>query len=166
MLRASLFRAHAGASHQWSRSIALLIPRDPTWTVFSDAAHSGLGCWSPDLKFVWRVTYWDMDQLQERFVGAEPKIYRKGHDDLLHINPLDFIAIFVNVWFAVRAIRTSPPRQGGHQVLVWADNTSALSWLRYAARDHRRQIRNLAYLLHGFLLYSQKAEVANFVGRG
>jgi hypothetical protein len=175
MLRASLFRAHAGASHQWSRPIALLIPREPTWTVFSDAAHSGLGGWSPDLKFVWRVTYWDMvetgfpmkeldDQLQERFRWCRAQDLPEGHDELLHINPLEFIAIFVNVWFAVRAIRTSPPRQGGHQVLVRADNTSALSWLRYAARDHRRQIRNLAYLLHGFLLYSQTAEVANFVG--
>jgi hypothetical protein len=175
LLRASLFQERAGAMHQWSRPIALLIPREPTWTVYSDAAHSGLGGWSPDLKFVWRVTYADMvatgfpmkeldDQLQERYRWCRAQELPEGHTELLHINPLEFIAIFINVWFAIHAIKNSPDKLGGHHVLVRADNTSALSWLRYAARDQRRQIRNLAYLLHGFLLFSQTSEVANFVG--
>ena len=161
--------------HQWSRPIAMLIPRAPTWTVYSDAAHSGLGGWSHDLNFVWRLTHADMvqmgfpmkdldDQLQERYRWCRAQDLPEGHSELLHINPLEFIAILVNVWFALHAIRTSPNRLGGHHVLIRADNTSALSWLRHAARDQRRQIRNLAYLLHGLLLFSQTSEVANFVG--
>ena len=57
----------------------------------------------------------------------------EGHADLLHINPLEFIAIIVNVWFLLHFIRKEAPREGGHHVLVCADNTSAISWMKYAA---------------------------------
>ena len=40
----------------WSRPIALLIPREPTCVILSDAVYSGLGGWSPTLLFMWRLT--------------------------------------------------------------------------------------------------------------
>jgi hypothetical protein len=164
------------ANHGWMRPIALLIPREPTATVLSDAAHSGLGGWSPSFKFVWRLTHDDMqragfnmqaldEQWQERYRFCKKENLPEGHEEWMHINPLEFVAIIINVWFAILHIRRDPTRPGGHHILVQADNTSALSWLRYAARTQRRAIRNLAYLLHGLILFSQTAQYANFNGR-
>ena len=42
----------------------------------------------------------------------------EGHEDLLHINPLEFLAIIINVWLYLYFIRRSPPTEGGHHVLV------------------------------------------------
>lgn len=153
----------------------MLIPRTPTCTLFSDAAHTGLGGWSADLKFVWRLTKADMEmagfpmkQVDENGVEhgrwCKRENLPEGHEELLHINPLEFIAIIINVWFATVLMCGEPPREGGHHITVRADNTSALSWLRYAARSHRRPIRNLAYFLHGFILVSQTSETTNFTG--
>jgi len=171
----SLFPQNASA-HSWIRPIAMLIPREPTGTVLSDAAHSGLGGWSPTFHFLWRLTHDDMklagfnmqeldsDQ-QERYRYCKKENLPAGHEEWLHINPLEFIAIIINVWFVILFIRKDPDRPGGHHILVRADNTSALSWLRYAARSQRRMIRNLAYFLHGLILFSQTAQYANFNGK-
>jgi len=174
MLR-SLF-PHSAAAHSWIRPIALLIPREPTGIVLSDAAHSGLGGWSPTYTFLWRLTHADMvqagfnmqelnSQLQERYRYCKKEDLPEGHEEWMHINPLEFIAIIINVWLAILAIRADPDRAGGHHILVRADNTSALSWLRYAARSQRRAIRNLAYFLHGLILFSETAQYANFNGK-
>jgi hypothetical protein len=105
------------------------------------------------------------DEFQERYRYCKKEDLPEGHEEWMHINPLEFIAIIINVWFAILHIRTDPDRAGGHHILVRADNTSALSWLRYAARSQRRTIRNLAYFLHGLILFSQTAQYANFNGK-
>ena len=86
----------------------------------------------------------------------------------LHINILEFLAIFIELWICVRTIvlanhaphlhdpaaapaATCPP--GGHRLIAKADNTSALSWLRYASRTKRAPIRRLARLLTAFLCH-------------
>ena len=174
MLR-SLFPSGSTA-HSWMRPIALLIPRESTGVVLSDAAHSGLGGWSPTFRFLWRLTHDDMKQAgfnmqeldaqhQERYRYCKKENLPEGHEDWLHINPLEFIAIIINLWFAILHIRKDPSKAGGHHILVRADNTSALSWLRYAARTQRRTIRNLAYFLHGLILFSETAQYANFNGK-
>jgi hypothetical protein len=100
----------------------------------------------------------------ERYRWCKTQDLPEGHAELLHINPLEFIAIIINVWFAIILIRTEQRREGGHHILIRADNTSALSWLKYAARSNRPHIRNLAYFLHGFILLSQTSDTANFTG--
>ena len=85
----------------------------------------------------------------------------EGHADLLHINPLEFIAIIVNVWFLLHFIRKEAPREGGHHVLVCADNTSAISWMKYAAPYEIL----LVFFLQSFLLLSQTAETVNIEGK-
>lgn len=176
LLRATCFNRTTYAQHQWSRPIAMLIPREPTCVLYSDAAHSGLGGWSADLRFVWRLTRDDMvtmkfkmeeldDEGRERNRWCKAQDLPAGHEELLHINPLEFIAIIINVWFAITIIRKAPIREGGHHILIRADNTSALSWLKYAARSHRPHIRNLAYFLHGFILFSQTSEDVNITGQ-
>lgn len=164
-----------GDSHAWARPIGLLIPREPTGEVISDAAYTGLGGWSSGYDFVWRVTRADLVEHGFPMVDIGPDGEDKlrwltaaelpdGHDEKLHINPLEFIGIIINCWFAILAVRKDPGKPGGHIVRVRADNTSALSWLKYAARSQRRIVRNLAYFLHGLILYSQTAEYANFNG--
>lgn len=175
LLKATCSSRRHDSTHQWSRPIAMLIPREPTCSIYSDAAHSGLGGWSPDLRFVWRLTRkdmvdagFDMQEIDDN--GVERNRWRKaddlppGHAEQLHINPLEFIAIIINIWFATVIIRKGQPKDGGHHINVLADNTSALSWLKYAARSHSIPVRNLAYFLHGFILLSQTSELANFTG--
>ena len=48
---------------------------------------------------------------------------------------------------------------------VLADNTSALSWFRYASRSHRPAVRNLAFLCHCLIVFSQTSDYANFQGK-
>jgi hypothetical protein len=43
---------------------------------------------------------------------------------------------------------------GGHIFAVFADNTSALSWLRYASRSHRPNVRQLARFVSALLFAS------------
>jgi hypothetical protein len=83
----------------------------------------------------------------------------------LHINLLEFIAIIINLWLALRWIRESEVPVGGHIVAILADNTSALSWLRHASRSNSRQIQNLAHLCQCLLLTSQTAQSAHVLGK-
>ena len=156
----------------WSRPIGLMVPRSPTLTVFTDASTKALGGWSQEseLNHMWRITVEDLvAEGLPRDVGwnntqnyHEPAIDPKA----IHINILEFFAIFIELWICVRQIASAaqapdqhdpaeapaarcPP--GGHRLLAKADNTSALSWLRYASRTKRAPIRRLARLLTAFL---------------
>jgi hypothetical protein len=64
--------------------------------------------------------------------------------DGLHINVLEFVALLIELWFVIAFIRRSGPITGGYVVSLLADNTSALSWFRYASRSHRPAVRALA----------------------
>ena len=172
----SLLSQQDGDAHAWMRPISLLIPREATEDIRSDAAYSGIGGWSPSFKFVWRITRQELtdagfkmreldNEGQDRYKWCTAEQLPPEAAEWLHINPLEFIAIIINCWFAILEVRKDPTKPGGHIIAVRADNTSALSWLRYAARSQRRVIRNLAYFLHGLILFSQTAEYANFNGR-
>jgi hypothetical protein len=87
----------------------------------------------------------------------------------VHINILEFFAIFVKLWICARQLllatsiqvatgsKPSTPAEviphGGHPLLVRADNTSTLSWLRYATRTKRPPVRRLAKFLTYFLCH-------------
>jgi hypothetical protein len=83
----------------------------------------------------------------------------------LHINLLEFVAIIINLWLALRWIRSVEAPPGGHIVAVLADNTSALSWLRHASRSNSRQIQNLAHFCQCLILTSQTAQCASVIGK-
>ena len=163
----------------WCRPIGLIIPRDPTITFYTDASTVGLGGWSSasELNFMWRLrtteftafgasqtTGHNNPQYQE--VDLDPQ----GH----HINILEFVAIIIQLWIGIRQIfrqamdSTSvialiPP--GGHRILCLADNSSAVSWLRYASRTKRPNVRRLARLLQGFLAHPLCAEFLQVQGK-
>jgi len=50
----------------------------------------------------------------------------------LHINPLEFIAIIINVWLALKLLETCPHVLTGYIITLLFDNTSAISWLQTA----------------------------------
>jgi hypothetical protein len=52
----------------------------------------------------------------------------------LHINPIKLFAIVLNVWLALKLISTSPASATNYIADLLSDNTSAISWLKIAAR--------------------------------
>jgi hypothetical protein len=167
MIAHSLQPTATGETTVWSRPIALLVQREWTCQVLSDAAYSGIGGWSPTLKFMWRVT---REQLVEagfnmKAIGADGEAARIAADDnSLHINVLEFVGIIINIWFTIIYTRRDPEKLGGHIVSVIADNTSALSWFRHASRSHRPAVRNLAFLCHCLIIFSQTSDFTKFEG--
>ena len=104
---------------------------------FSDASYAGIGAFSDhdEFDFRWRLTReeliqagFDMKAIDQD--SGEPH----GTSDGLHINVLEFIAMIIELW----------PIAGGYIVSLRGDNTSAISWLRYAARSHRPLVRELS----------------------
>jgi hypothetical protein len=154
----------------WSNPIGLLVPRTPTIHVFTDASLGAMGGWSPlhHLNHMWRLTTEDLERCgfpsdmgwRNNQNYGEPVI----DPHTKHINILEFVAIFIELWLSVRQLHLArlhgssfpceslPP--GGHRVWAQADNTSALSWLRYASRTRRPPVRRLARLLTAFLSHS------------
>jgi hypothetical protein len=73
----------------------------------------------------------------------------------LHINPLEFIGIIIELWFCLTFIRQADPAsQRQWVVLIRADNTSALSWMLKAARCRDPVVRRLARFLQALLTFS------------
>ena len=62
----------------------------------------------------------------------------------MHINTLEFIAVFINTWLAIRILITRDAPPGGWVLRFLADNTSALGWMDHASRTRRVVIQNLA----------------------
>ena len=152
----------------WSRPIALLIPRDPTITLRTDSSSNGLGGWSArdELDHMWRFTVQDMIRCGlTQLGGFNNKQYAEPDIDplLYHINVLEFLAIFVELWISFRIIFpdastvTALP-DGGHVILVKADNTTAVSWLSYATRTKRANVRRIARFLQDFISHPLPSE--------
>jgi hypothetical protein len=120
----------------WSRSIALLVPRTATPWLKSDASYAGISGWSQDFgRFMWRVTCKDLIAF-----GFHMKTIGMSTDkpiDLaaqgLHINPLEFLAVIINLWLALKIIRDDPRCLTGSIINLLSNNTTALSWMHVAA---------------------------------
>lgn len=141
----------------WCRPIGLLVDREPTHECLSDASYDGLGAWSPltSFGFMWRLTRSDLlsvgfDMTTIDADTGEPD----GSNDGLHINILEFIAIIIELWFVLVFLQQRGHRAGGYVIHIRADNTSALSWMRYAARSHRPVVRELSRFFLALILAS------------
>ena len=152
----------------WERNIGLIIPRDPTITFHTDASTNAMGGWCSEvqLNHMWRITLADFHACglpNQPGRWTNPQNYGSDvYPDNPHINILEFLALIIEIWICARQIHTAtttanhpdsfaraPPT--GHCIEAVADNTSALSWLRYATRTKRTPVRNLARLLTAFL---------------
>lgn len=74
----------------------------------------------------------------------------------LHINPLEFIGVIVNLWITIKFIRRAGPRAGGYILALLADNTSALSWMSLASRTKDPLLQGLARLASALLVEAAK----------
>jgi len=127
--------------------MALFFDRDFTHRVYSDASYVGIGGWSADFAFMWRVTRDDMCRLGFHMKhvdrqSSEPTGMAPG----LHINPLEYVAAVINLWLALVAIIDAGPKEGGYILQLNADNTTALAWMSEAARTPDPFLQGLARL--------------------
>ena len=128
----------------WSRPIGLLVPRVPHMVSCTDASYEGLGGWSTEFDFQWRLSSTSLKELGWPVLTKEPAPFRPLPKGMLHINVLEFIAVFINTWLCMKILstRTSPP--GGWVLRLRADNTSALGWMGHPSRTRRDAIQHLA----------------------
>ena len=128
----------------WRRPIGLIVARTPTITTECDASYQGLGGLGLSLKFMWRLSRKDMVA-----IGIPMKLENQPPEDDLgtHINMLEFMARLISVYFALAL----SPLNAQPVIFATGDNTSALSWMTYAARTKRPIVRRLARLMQCLL---------------
>jgi hypothetical protein len=106
---------------------------------------------------MWRVVYADlchlgfsMKSIDKTSEPPDPK------DDGLHINPLKFIGTIVNLWLAIKWAQSNPPCPTGHILALFANNTSAVSWLHFTAITPNTGYRHVARAASSFLVEAAK----------
>ena len=149
----------------WCHSISLIIQCEPTLIAKSDAAYEGIRGILDHLDCMWHVSGDDLWQLGWVLYGDEQELQQPLSDqeftgyllaqEGIHINLLEFVTIFINVWMTLKRIAHLYP---DYQWMTFiakflADNTSAVSWLKYAGRSNKLPIRNLAHLLTTLLIH-------------
>jgi hypothetical protein len=139
----------------WQSYIGFLVEREPTSQIISDTLYEGIGGWSPNILFRWRLsrsnlihTSFHMKYLKRN--AWELDIGEPG----THINVLEFVAIIINLWLMIVVSRRRPARIDRHIFAVFTDNTSALSWLCYASHSHHPNVRRLARFTSALLFAS------------
>jgi hypothetical protein len=138
----------------WQRPICLLVKRDPTCVIYSDAAYEGLGGWCSNPPFMWRLSDLDLSTL-----GFPIKALRSGQQEPdkdakgFHINTLEFIALIINIWLVEHLLLQDGERMGGHIIQALSDNTSALSWMSHASRSLNPTASCLARFLTALQVY-------------
>ena len=70
----------------------------------------------------------------------------------MHINPLEFIAVILNLWLALKLLANCPDRLTGYIIALLSDNTSAIAWMRIAGRVRDPVIRCLGRFACALLL--------------
>jgi len=103
---------------------------------------------------MWRITKEELWSLGfSMVVGSEPA----AGDPVTatHINILEFVALCINVWFALGFCLHDNPRSTNHHIGNFlANNTSALSWMAHAGRVHTPPTRRLTRFLQILLTFS------------
>jgi hypothetical protein len=141
-------------SPHWCQPIGLLIRRTPDFLMYSDASYEGIGGWCRFFGLLWRVTTAELVQFGFP-VDSDEYLPHHTSTTKLHINPLEFIGIIIELWFCLAFIRQADPAgQRQWVVLIRADNTSALSWMLKAARCRDLVVRRLARFLQALLTFS------------
>jgi hypothetical protein len=83
--------------------------------------------------------------------SGEPKLDEVG----LHINPLEFIAVIINLWLFLCLIKSSPRCQTGYILNLLSDNTSALSWMHFTAKTRNPLLQPLARFASALLIQAR-----------
>jgi hypothetical protein len=140
----------------WSCYIGLLVVRTATHRFLSDASYEGLGGWSPCFQVQWRLTRQDLLEMGFHLklvnaVSGEPNSDELG----LHINPLEFLAVIINLWLFLCLIKTQPRCPTGYILDLLSDNTSALSWMHFTATTRNPLLQPLARFASALLIQAR-----------
>ena len=120
----------------------------------TDASYEGLGGFSVAFNFKWRLSSADLLAVGFPVLGDEPERYAPHPQGKLHINVLEFMAMFINTWVAIKLLLRKPSPPGGWVLKFLADNTSALGWIAHASRSRRDVIQNIARAYAALLTFS------------
>jgi len=113
-----------------SRPIGHMIPRDPSGTGWSDSSLDAAGGYSLDMRFYWYI-HWP-EQIRRQTLR-----YIKNNDNntLISINVLEYAALIINYVAATHYFQINPdPSDPYPSVLLYADNTTAESWVIKACK--------------------------------
>jgi hypothetical protein len=143
-------------SPTWTRLIALMIPRTATHEILSDASYGGMGGWSPHFLIKWRLLRAELIHF-----GFSMKAINSANEPSnlydpagTHINILEFVAVVINLWVALKLFQRLRTPPSGFVLEIIADNTSALSWLKFAATTENQTVRALARLTSCLLMHA------------
>jgi hypothetical protein len=85
----------------------------------------------------------------------------RGDPDCLHINILELTALIINMWLTLVSFTQHGHILGGHIIAMLADNTSALSWMRYASCTKHHVVRKLSHFIMDLTLCCMKPTVSH-----
>jgi len=140
-------------SWAWCQPIGLLIPHPIQFTFLSNASYEGIGGWSPHFSLMWCITKAELCSLGfSMVVGLEPSAGDPA--TAIHINILEFIALCINVWFALAFCLHNNPLGTNHHIGNFlTNNTSALSWKAHVGRVHTLPTCHLTHFLQILLTF-------------
>jgi len=127
---AMLLNINKPPSSTWQWPIGLLILQESQFTFLSDASHEGIGGWCPQFSLMWCITKDELSTLgYSMVILTEP--LDQDPLDAIHFNVLEFVALTVNVWFALTVYRQDNlALQTQHMGNFLAINTTAtISWM-------------------------------------
>jgi hypothetical protein len=141
-------------SQTWTRLIGMMIPRTATHEILSDASYGGMGGWSPQLRIKWRILCHELINhgFSMKTMNSANEPADLYNPDGTHINLLKFVAVVINLWIALKLLARSQAPPTGFILELIADNTSALSWLKFAATTENQAVRALARLTSCLLM--------------
>ena len=142
--------------------MGLFFPRVPHCVLETDMStgdksgtKGGLGGTISTFQAMWRLSNADIISLGIDPLYLRPRGAEFGDEEaLLHVNIGEFITIIINLWLAIVLAQREPVPPGGWIWRAGADNTSALSWMRYASRTRSPVIMSLARLLTGLITFA------------
>ena len=140
----------------WSCPITLMVPRNPTVMLLSDASYAGIGGWSPTYGIMWQVMHQDLVDFSfpvkklRRFQDEPLDVKSKG----LHINPLEFLGTIINIWLHLVLEPSLPSYPTGHILELLADNITALSWYHLTSLTKNELLQPWACFVATLLVFA------------
>jgi len=107
------------------------------FTFLSDTSHEGLRGWSLQFNLMWQVAKEELITLGF-IMAVNSKLGPGNPPNILHINMLEFMALSVNVWFALAVCAgNNPTHQQQHIGNFLSNNMLVLSWMVHAGHTKK-----------------------------
>jgi hypothetical protein len=133
-LRAELQLVESALSSPWidmSRPIAHFVQRDPSGIAWSDSSLDAAGGYSVDMKFWWYIQW--PEEVRQRTLRF---VKNNSTNTLISINVLEYAALIINYVASTHYfLNHKDPEDPYPSVLLYADNTTAESWLRKSCKN-------------------------------